>query len=127
MADERKNARKWSLEEIDELLQDSGLLSKDESGEESAPVKKAEAINPRPIRNEEIDHQIGDGAGGTHGSHADTAAEPAYDDQVGGIEQQLQNAGEDDGNGVKNDIGQQRAGGHASVQRLQENTFFRQG
>ena len=58
MADERKNGRKWSLEEIDALLQDSGMLSKDEVVEESAPVKKAEAINPRPIRNEEIDHQI---------------------------------------------------------------------
>ncbi len=58
MADERKNGRKWSLEEIDELLQDSGMLPKEESVEESAPVKKAEAINPRPIRNEEIDHQI---------------------------------------------------------------------
>ena len=58
MADERKNGRKWSLEEIDALLQDSGMLPKEERVEESAPVKKAEAINPRPIRNEEIDHQI---------------------------------------------------------------------
>ena len=58
MADERKTPRKWSLEEIDELLQDSGMLSKEESVEETAPVKKAEAINPRPVRNEEIDHQI---------------------------------------------------------------------
>ena len=58
MADERKNGRKWSLEEIDALLQDSGMLSREELVEESAPVKKAEAINPRPIRNEEIDHQI---------------------------------------------------------------------
>lgn len=58
MADERKTPRKWSLEEIDELLQDSGMLSKEESVEDTAPVKKAEAINPRPVRNEEIDHQI---------------------------------------------------------------------
>ncbi len=58
MADERKNGRKWSLEEIDELLQDSGMLPREESVEESAPIKKAEAINPRPIRNKEIDHQI---------------------------------------------------------------------
>ena len=58
MADERKNGRKWSLEEIDALLQDSGMLPKEEKVEESAPVRKAEAINPRPIRNEEIDHQI---------------------------------------------------------------------
>ncbi len=58
MADERKTPRKWSLEEIDELLQDSGMLPKEESNDESAPVKKAEAINPRPIRNEEIQHKI---------------------------------------------------------------------
>lgn len=58
MADERKTPRKWSLEEIDELLQDSGMLPKEEAIEESAPVKKAEAINPRPVRNENIDHQI---------------------------------------------------------------------
>lgn len=59
MADERKIGRKWSLEEIDELLQDSGMLPKEATRkEEPAPVKKAEAINPRPIRNEEIDHQI---------------------------------------------------------------------
>ncbi len=58
MADERKTPRKWSLEEIDELLQDSGMLPKEESLEESPPVKKAEAINPRPVRNESIDHQI---------------------------------------------------------------------
>ena len=58
MADDRKTPRKWSLEEIDELLQDSGMLPKEETVEESAPIKKAEAINPRPVRNEEIDHQI---------------------------------------------------------------------
>ena len=58
MADERKYGKKWSLEEIDELLQDSGMLPKEEPIIESAPVKKAEAINPRPVRNEDIDHQI---------------------------------------------------------------------
>lgn len=59
MTDEQKTPRKWSLEEIDELLQDSGMLPKeDEPLTESAPVKKAEAINPRPVRNEEIDHHI---------------------------------------------------------------------
>ena len=58
MADERKSGRKWSLEEIDALLQDSGMLPKEDAIEEPAPVKKAEAINPRPIRNEKIDHQI---------------------------------------------------------------------
>ena len=58
MADERKYGKKWSLEEIDELLQDSGMLPKEEPIIESAPVRKAEAINPRPVRNEDIDHQI---------------------------------------------------------------------
>lgn len=59
MADERKTPRKWSLEEIDALLQDSGMLPKEPATkEEPAPVKKAEAINPRPIRNDEIEHQI---------------------------------------------------------------------
>ncbi len=54
-----KTPRKWSLEEIDELLQDSGMLPREDVvAEESVPVKKAEAINPRPVRNEEIEHQI---------------------------------------------------------------------
>lgn len=59
MTDEQKTPRKWSLEEIDELLQDSGMLPKEEEPlTENAPVKKAEAINPRPVRNEEIEHHI---------------------------------------------------------------------
>ncbi len=58
MGDERKTPRKWSLEEIDELLQDSGMIPKDDGVEASVPVKKAEAINPRPIKNNEIEHQI---------------------------------------------------------------------
>lgn len=58
MADERKTPRKWSLEEIDELLQDSGMLPKEEPAEEEPYVKKAQGINPRPVRNEEIEHRI---------------------------------------------------------------------
>ena len=58
MADERKTPRKWSLEEIDALLQDSGMLQKDAPQQEEEPVKKAEAIDPRPIRNENIEHRI---------------------------------------------------------------------
>ncbi len=58
MADERKTPRKWSLEEIDALLQDSGMLQKDMPQQEEEPVKKAEAIDPRPIRNENIEHRI---------------------------------------------------------------------
>lgn len=59
MADERKQSKKWSLEEIDALLQDSGVMPKEEvSQEESIPTKKAEAINPRPTHNEDIKHKI---------------------------------------------------------------------
>lgn len=59
MADEQRTPKKWSLEEIDELLQDSGMLPReDESVTESVSVKKAEAINPRPTRNKDINHQI---------------------------------------------------------------------
>lgn len=58
MADERKTPRKWSLEEIDELLQDSGIINKDETVVREEPVKKAKAIDPRPTHNENIEHQI---------------------------------------------------------------------
>ncbi len=57
MADERKTPRKWSLEEIDELLQDSGIIRKEEPNEEE-PVKKAKSIDPRPTHNENIEHRI---------------------------------------------------------------------
>ena len=55
---------------------------------------------------EKVHQQIGDGTGGTHGSYADTAAEPSHNDQIRRIEQKLQKAGEDDGDGIKNDTGQ---------------------
>lgn len=62
MADERKTSRKWSLEEIDELLQDSGMLPRDGDSvidvEDVAPTPKASPFNPRPARNDSIDHQI---------------------------------------------------------------------
>ena len=62
MADERKTQRKWSLEEIDELLQDSGMLPRDSDSvidiEEVAPTPKEAPFNPRPARNENIEHQI---------------------------------------------------------------------
>ncbi len=63
MADEyNSSGRKWSLEEIDELLQDSGVLPKGgedvESELDSLSLKKAEAVDPRPVHNDEIDHKI---------------------------------------------------------------------
>ncbi len=62
MADERKNPRKWSLEEIDELLQDSGLLPRGgdalEYVEEIEYTPKAVSFNPRPSHNENIEHHI---------------------------------------------------------------------
>lgn len=57
-----KTPRKWSLEEIDELLQDSGMLPKDDDSidmvEEIAPSQKTEVFNPRPSHNNKIKHRI---------------------------------------------------------------------
>ena len=52
--------RKWTFEEIDELLQDSGIASeKDFEPEQLAPtINKSESVDPRPIYNEDIDHKI---------------------------------------------------------------------
>lgn len=62
MFEENKTPRKWSLEEIDELLQDSGMLPREENSkeavEEAAPTPKTAPFNPRPIRNESIKHNI---------------------------------------------------------------------
>lgn len=62
MADERNNPRKWSLEEIDELLQDSGMLPADgdalEFVEDISRTPKAVSFNPRPSHNENIEHRI---------------------------------------------------------------------
>lgn len=62
MAEERRKARKWSLEEIDELLQDSGMLPDGgdalEFVEEIEHTPKAVSFNPRPAYNENIEHRI---------------------------------------------------------------------
>ncbi len=62
MADERKSSRKWSLEEIDELLQDSGMVPRGgnalEFVEEIEHTPKAVSFNPRPAHNENIEHRI---------------------------------------------------------------------
>ena len=73
---------------------------------------------------EEVDHQIGDGTGGTNGGNADAAAEAAYDHQVCRIEQQLQDAGADNGDGIQDDIEKQRAFQHILIQTFHEDTFF---
>lgn len=61
MADE-KTPRRWSLEEIDELLQDSGMLPKDDDSidmvDEIAPIPKTEVFDPRPSHNKKIKHRI---------------------------------------------------------------------
>lgn len=55
-----KSPRKWTFEEIDELLQDSGMTSQQEFQPEpiSKTINKPEAIDPRPTYNEEIEHKI---------------------------------------------------------------------
>ncbi len=59
---EGKTPRRWSLEEIDELLQDSGMLPRDDVSldmvEEIAASQKTEVFDPRPSHNEKIKHQI---------------------------------------------------------------------
>ena len=60
--DEKKPPRKWTLEEIDELLQDSGMLPREDNSEEAvedaAPTPKASGFNPRAGHNDGIDHKI---------------------------------------------------------------------
>lgn len=63
MADEQYSSapRKWSLEEIDELLRDSGIVNGDDETEREAeePIqKKAESVDPRPTYNENAEHKI---------------------------------------------------------------------
>ena len=55
-----KSPRKWTFEEIDELLQDSGMTSEKEFQPEpiAKTINKPEAIDPRPTYNEEIEHKI---------------------------------------------------------------------
>lgn len=58
MADERKTPRKWSLEEIDELLRDSGMLPSEKEPEQPVTAQKAETVDPRPVYNKDIEHRI---------------------------------------------------------------------
>lgn len=55
-----KSPRKWTFEEIDELLQDSGMTSETEFEPEpiSKVISKPEPVDPRPTYNEEIEHKI---------------------------------------------------------------------
>ena len=71
---------------------------------------------------EEIHHQVGQRAGGAYGGDTDAATEPAYHDQVGGVEQQLQKAGQDNGDGITDDARKQRAFQHTLILTGQENT-----
>ncbi|MBO7179472.1 MAG: hypothetical protein J6V78_03945 [Clostridia bacterium] len=52
--------RKWTFEEIDELLQDSGITSESDFEPEvlTPVINKSEAVDPRPTYNEDIDHKI---------------------------------------------------------------------
>lgn len=53
--------RNWSLEEIDELLRDSGIINNYGESEEKAELpsqKKAEFVDPRPTYNESAEHKI---------------------------------------------------------------------
>ena len=63
MADDyNASPRKWTLEEIDELLQDSGIAPSDAPEADNTDIpedlKKAEAVDPRPVYSVDIDHKI---------------------------------------------------------------------
>ncbi len=58
MADENREPRVWSLEEIDALLEDSGIVSRDIPETEPEPPQKAEAVDPRPTHSENVEHKI---------------------------------------------------------------------
>ena len=59
-----KSPRKWTFEEIDELLQDSGITSEKDFDAEAvltttkATINKSESVDPRPTYNEDIEHKI---------------------------------------------------------------------
>ena len=55
-----KSPRKWTFEEIDELLQDSGITSENDFEPEPVvtTINKSESVDPRPTYNEEIEHKI---------------------------------------------------------------------
>ena len=74
-----------------------------------------------------VHHQVGNGAGGADGCHADAAAEAAHDYQIGGVEQQLEETGENDGNGKADDAGKQRSFQHTLIWTGQGNTSIGQG
>ena len=76
MSDEYNPApHQWSLEEIDELLRDSGvtvLFDEEESAGETLPPK-AESVDPRSTRIDKTKHFVIPGAVENSGSDQDTA------------------------------------------------------
>ena len=61
---------------------------------------------------EKIHHQIGQGAGSAHSGHRNTATEPAHHNQIRRIEQQLEQAGQNDRDGIFDNAPKQRAMEH---------------
>ena len=51
-----------------------------------------------------VKDDVGDGAGDAHGAHGQTAAKTPHHHQVGGVEQQLQDAGEHQRQSEKQDL-----------------------
>ena len=76
MSDDNNPApHEWSLEEIDELLRDSGavvLFDEEESADEALPPK-AESVDPRSTRIDKTKHFVVPGAVEHSGSNQDTA------------------------------------------------------
>ena len=74
-------------------------------------VRYAHACSHRQA-DEQIDNQIGNGTGNTHRRHGDAAAKATNHHQVRRIEQQLQIAGQDNGDGIAENAPSQRAFQH---------------
>ena len=71
----------------------------------------------------EINDEIGDGIGGANGGQVDLSP-GTYHHQVCSIEQQLQQAGEDNGNSIGYDTGQQRPGKHILARMFHRKASF---
>ena len=73
---------------------------------------------------EEIDQQTGNGTGSAHRGDGHAAAELPHHHKVSRVEKQLQNTGQNKGNGKPDDIRKQRPFQHVSVRLVQMSTFF---
>ena len=73
---------------------------------------------------EEVDEQTGNGTGGAHCGDGHAAAELPHHHEISRVEQQLQKTGQNNGDGILDDVRKQRPFQHVSVRLIQKGTFF---